>query len=223
MSQVFAGFIAEGNTDYRFLKPIIEKVLDEVAFDSRGQIDVYVKNIECGKGVSFRNYVLNGRYKGKINYGISLLIVHADADSLSNAATYHYKINPAKHALAAKSKKDYCQELIALVPIFELESWMLADKKLFKKNIFTDKSDQELNIQGHPETFTDPKERIQKAIELSQAELPKKIAKTLVIDSLYETIGESLDLKFLDSYTSYHDFKEQLIALFVKLKLRDPI
>lgn len=26
MTQVFADFIAEGNTDYRFLKPIIEKV-----------------------------------------------------------------------------------------------------------------------------------------------------------------------------------------------------
>jgi hypothetical protein len=43
MIQLFVGLIAEGTTDYLFLEPIIEKVLLDIAYDCRGQVDVDVK------------------------------------------------------------------------------------------------------------------------------------------------------------------------------------
>jgi hypothetical protein len=89
MIQIFVGLIAEGATDRRFLKPILEKSLSDIAFDCQGQVDIEVKLIECDKGNSFADYVNNASLKGHQEYGISILIVHSDADSQNAENTYH--------------------------------------------------------------------------------------------------------------------------------------
>lgn len=80
MAQLFVGLMAEGSTDYRFLKPIIEKALINLALECRGQVDVDVFDISCSKEGSFSDYVLRASNEGMERFGIMVLIIHADAD-----------------------------------------------------------------------------------------------------------------------------------------------
>lgn len=219
MIQLFFGFIAEGNSDYEFLTPIIEKTLIEIAQAGRGVFDVDVKKIDCGKGDSFSQFVFNASKVAWQDLGMHLLIVHSDADNESNDNTYINKINPAKEFIEQQIDTECCKNMIALVPIYETESWMLADKELFKKTIGTKKSESELNINGHPERINNPKERIIEAIRIGRAELPKKMRNNLDIKDLYSYLGEALRVEKLESFNSYIDFKNNVKQELVKLSL----
>lgn len=139
MTQIFVGLIAEGKTDYRFLEPIVEKVLTEIAFEGKGQIDISVKIIECERGNNFVEYVSNASRVGCQHHGITILIIHADADNERSDSTYENKINPAISFLKKQSDLEYCKNIAALVPIQEVESWMLADKQMLINQIGTKK------------------------------------------------------------------------------------
>ena len=222
MTQLFFGLIAEGPTDCRFFESIIEKALIAIAYDCRGEIDVDVKVIECDKGSSFTEFVLNGAEKGLQNYGITALIVHSDADDHNATNTYDHKITPSIAILNAESDDTHCKHLIALVPVYETESWMLADKEAFIKAIGTKKSEAELNINGNPETFNNPKERIKEAIRIGRAEMPRKMRNALQIAELYSLLGQTIRLEKLKTFASYKDFEKNIRKELVKLNLLLP-
>jgi hypothetical protein len=83
MSQVFAGLYTEGKTDERFLQSIVQRTIEEIAFDCRGQIDIEVFVIDVPKGLTFVEQVVQASLIGYENFGIQLLCVHTDADSES--------------------------------------------------------------------------------------------------------------------------------------------
>ena len=153
MVQLFVGLMAEGVTDYLFLKPVIEKAL----------LDISSKEID--KDV------------------------------------------------------DLCKELVAIVPVYETESWMLANKELIKKHIGTNKTDAQLNIDGHPESMRSPKEKIEEAIRIGRQDLPRKIRDKVTINDLYSILGESLDVRDIENFTSYKDFVNNVKTMFRNLNL----
>lgn len=210
MRQLFVGLMAEGKTDYYFLKPIVEKTLVEIAFDCKGEIDIFVFDVEYDKNGGFIDYVIDASIKGYHDFGIMILIVHADADSLINKNTYEHKIQPAQERVSSFPENKLCKAIAPLVPVFESESWMLADKQLFKKQIWTSMSDESLGIEGHPEEFSRPKERIENAIRIGRSVLPKKIRSKVTIDDLYSIMGDALKVSELAKFISYQDFVKNL-------------
>jgi len=219
MAQLFIGLIAEGITDYRFLEPIVEKALVDIAFNCKGQIDIDVKVIICDKGDSFADYVLNASKIGCQEFGITMLIVHADADNLSSNNVYEHKINPTRILLDQQSNDTHCKNLVALIPIRETEAWMLADKAVFIKSIGTKKNEHELNIIGKPETFNNPKERIEEAIRIGRADMPKKLRNNLKISELYSYLGQAIQIENLKTFQSYIDFENNIKQELIKLNL----
>jgi hypothetical protein len=217
MGQIFVGLIAEGKTDGRFLEPIIEKVLTEIAFESMGQIDISIKIFFPEKGDNFIDFVSNASKMGHQELGISMLIIHADADDKNADATYDHKIKPALSFLSMQSEDTHCKFVAALVPIQEVESWMLADKQILIKQIGTKKSEVELNINGHPESFTDPKSRIEEAIRIGRADLPKKLRNALQISDLYSFLGQSIQIEKLRVFDSFKDFESNVRRVLVDL------
>lgn len=218
---LYAGLIAEGSTDYIFLQSIIEKTLIECAFECRGDVDINVIEIKCSKGESFKDYVFNGRTKGTEEYGLSSLIVHADSDSPSQKNVLEYKFKPVFDEIEINLTDKLCRHIIPLIPIHETESWMLADKELFKKIVGTDKTDKELNISGHPETFTDPKSRIEKAITIARSEFPKKKRDQVTIADLYSPIGQGLQIENLRRLESFQAFRNNIMFFLNELNLID--
>jgi len=219
MGQIFVGLMAEGKTDYRFLKPIVEKVLTEIAFECKGQIDVDVKIINSDKGASFIEFVSNASTKGHQELGITMLIIHVDADDTTADATYDNKINPAISYLSEQSEETHCKYIAPLVPVQEVESWMLADKQILIKQIGTKKSEVELNINGHPESFTDPKSRIEEAIRIGRSEMPKKLRDALQISDLYSYLGQYIRIDNLRSFDSFKDFEHNIRQVLKELNI----
>ncbi len=217
MTQIFVGLMAEGTTDYQFLALIVEKALTEIVFDCQGQIDIDVKKIDCEKGNGFVDFVSNASKKGHQDYGITMLIIHTDADDTTAADAYSTRIRPALAFLEAQSAETHCKHIAALVPIQETEAWMLANKEVLIKQIGTKKNEAELNINGHPEGFTNPKERIQEAIRIGRAELPKKRRESLQVSDLYSFLGQSIQIGDLQSFKSYQDFENNVRQVLIDL------
>lgn len=216
---IFIGLVAEGPSDHRFLEPIIEKTVTEIAFESQGQIDIELKIIECDKGDSFIEYVSNGSKIGFVEYGINILIVHADADGKNSEETYKNKIQPMISHIESLSEEEYCKNIIALVPVHETEAWMLADKNILISQIGTSRSENELNINGNPESFTNPKERIKEAIKIGRSDMPKKMRSSLQITDLYSYMGQSIQIEKLRALESFQDFELNIRTILTKINL----
>lgn len=220
MAQIFAGLFAEGTTDVTFLHPIVQKTLEAIAFECSGQFDIDVLPIKIDKtNLSFIEQILSASKHGMEQLGIQIICVHTDADSESSSIAYKNKIDLAKLALASKNNDEYCKILVAIIPIQETESWLLADKELLKREIGTTKLDIELGIHRNPETIANPKEIITEAIRIARQDLSQRRRSDLTIADLYLPIGQSIDLDKLQRLPSFQDFQDNVREAFKSLNL----
>jgi hypothetical protein len=218
MSQLFVGLYAEGYTDYQFLKPVVEKALTELVYDLVPQeVEILVFEVYVDHGDTFVDRVISASQKGFEDFGIMALIVHSDADSLDDRGCFEYKMEPALESIKTSVNANLCREVVPVVPIYETESWMLANKDILKKFLNTNKTDAQLNIDGHPETISRPKERIEEAIRIAKAHLPKKIRNNLAISDLYSIMGDTLETRDFGYLRSYQTFSDKLRDLLVNL------
>ena len=210
---ILAGLFTEGTTDVRFLSSVAERTLEKVAFDCTGDIDTKVEIITINKsGLSFNEQVLQASKIALNKFGILILFIHTDSDSLSDDFIFQTKIIPAQKLLLDQDD-NYCKNMIAIVPIQMTESWMIADKELLKEEIGIERTDAELGIHLNPESLVNPKGIIENIIRLSKEDLTKKRRnKGLKISSLYQIIGQKIELSELEKLTSYLKFKNALVA-----------
>ena len=94
---ILAGLFTEGTTDNRFLSSVVERTLEEVAFDCTGDIETKVEIISINKsGLVFNEQVLEASKLAFNKFGITLLFVHTDSDSSSDELIFQTKIFPAQ-------------------------------------------------------------------------------------------------------------------------------
>ncbi|MCB9425741.1 MAG: DUF4276 family protein [Flavobacteriales bacterium] len=209
---ILAGLFTEGTTDVRFLSSVAERTLEEVAFDCTGDIETKVEIININKtGLNFNEQVLEASRVAFNKFGILILFVHTDSDSVSDEIIFQTKIIPAENTLMTQDDS-CCKNIIAIVPVQMTESWMLADKQLLKEEIGVVKSDTDLGIHLHPESITNPKNVIENIIRISKEDLSKRRrSKGLNISDLYQIIGQKLDMAELEKLQSYQKFKKSLV------------
>ena len=209
---ILAGLFTEGTTDNRFLSSVVERTLEDIAFDCTGDIETKVEIITIKKtGLNFNEQVLEASKFAFDKFGILLLFVHADSDAPSDNLIFETKIIPAQKILLEQDD-NYCKNLIAIVPIQMSESWMIADKQLLKDEIGIEKTDAELEIHLNPESITNPKSVIENIIRLSKEDLTKRRRNNgLNISDLYQIIGQKVEISELEKLTSYLKFKNSLI------------
>lgn len=214
---ILAGLYTEGTTDVRFLSSVIERTLEDVAFECTGAIETMLEVIKINKsGLSFSEQVLEASKVSFNKYGTLLLFVHTDADSETDDLILNTKIIPA-HKLISE-EDDCCKHIIPIVPIQMTESWMIADKKLLKSEIGIDKTDTELGIHLNPEKIKNPKGLIEDIIRVSKEDITKrKRRKGLEISDLYQIIGKQVELIELQKLSSYSKFKDSLISKLKEL------
>jgi len=212
---VTVGYITEGSTDRRFLETIIQKTVEEIALKCGSHIEVYdpifldIKNKD-----GYINYIVNAA-KAAYNNGVFILCIHCDSDNLDDLDVFNHKINPALTAIN-EAQGEICKNLVPLIPITMSESWILADKELFKNEIGTTLSNEDLSINRHPETIADPKALIVEALRISQAHLPKRRSK-LTISEIYQPMGQKLSIEKLSELNSFRKFKSAVEIAFRKL------
>jgi hypothetical protein len=220
MTQLFVGLMTEGSTDYRFLMPIIENTLLTIAIEEiEDEIEVQIFKVAYKKEGGFKNYVFSASKNGFQEFGIMWLIVHTDADSLDSKNAYQHKINPSVQFILNHEDTDICKEIVPLVPVYETESWLLANKNLFKKWIGTKKSDLELGIERHPESISRPKEIIEEAIRIGRQDLPPKIRNKIGIEDIYSILGDHLTVDDLSRFISFQDFRNNIRTALINMNL----
>ncbi|CDA85729.1 DUF4276 family protein [uncultured Bacteroides sp.] len=218
--QVFIGLTTEGSTDHRFLMSIVERTFIDVAFECTKDVEPYVKFLDVNKsGLGFIQYIEKASKQGVEEMGMTVLCVHTDADDATAEKAYNNKINPAKQFLKTSTEQDICQLLTPIIPIQMIEAWMLADKELLKREIGTNKSDNDLGINRPPEQFSDPKDIIINAIRIAREDIVKRKRCCLDISDLYLPIGQKIELRKLENLNSYKTFKEEVRNTYKKLHL----
>jgi hypothetical protein len=199
-------YTTERTTDQRFLESIILKVFEELAFECEGVIEVYNPLfIKFPKKNGFVNDAISLSIEA-YKIGINVLCVHVDADSNKDDDVIEFKIDPAFTAINGIDNNGNCKNLVAIIPIHMTEAWMLADKDLLKEEIGTNMSNTDLGINRHPESIANPKKTIENAINIAQADLPKRRDKTTISD-LYQPIGQKITTEKLEALNSFNKFK----------------
>ena len=150
---ILAGLFTEGTTDVRFLSSVVERTLEDIAFDCTGDIETKLEIINISKaGLSFNEQVLEASRVALDKFGVLILFVHTDSDSVSDDLIFQSKIFPSQKILSEQDN-NYCKNMVAIVPIQMTESWMIADKKILKEEIGVEKTDTELGIHLNPESI----------------------------------------------------------------------
>lgn len=218
--QIFIGLAVEGPTDKRFLENIVYRTFEEVAFrECDCDIEIYVQNLNVSKtDLSFSQFVEKTSFEGVKKFGIMTLAIHTDADKETYDERFKNKIVPAYELLSAKDDMSYCKILTPIIPVRMIEAWMLADKQLFKEEIGTNKSDNELGINKNPEQIANPKKCIEEAIRIATKDLPSRRMKIRISD-LYGILGQKISIEALRGLDSYNKFEEAVIQTYKDLKL----
>ena len=220
MKQLFIGLIAEGTTDIRFLKSVIEKSIQELSWQCDNQVEIFPVREIVAEGDGFVEKMLAASECAWQNYGISALCIHADSDARTIDSVMLNKFDPFISALKSMPEEEYCKHIIPTIPIQMIESWMLADKELLKRLINAkDMSDADLGLDRAPESYADPKSAIDNAIRRAMSEQPKKKRNQIGIADLYEILGNRLSLERLRTIPSFAKFEENVIIVFKNMGL----
>ena len=213
--QLIIGLHAEGVTDKRFLESVIKRTFEEVAFECTGDIEILdIQIIEVAKK-SFIEDACNAARDSYEKYGVMVLCIHTDTDKPSDKVAFQNRILPAFKAIQ-KLEEEACKNLVAVVPIQMIESWMLADKDLLKEELGTNKSDKQLGIEKKPESLTDPKKAISEAIKIAFEDKPRR-RKRPEIGEFYRPLGQKIKLEALEKIPSYCKFKKEVRQAFKTL------
>lgn len=216
--QVMLGLLYEGTTDALFLKSLVRRTFENVACECWGDVEILEPVDLKTKTKQFVQEVLKAAEIGLQEHGITVLCVHADADSETDETAYKHKIEPAKKALQ-ESTEVLCANLVPIVPVQMQEAWLLADLTELKRQIGTNKSDAELGLDKRPETIADPKQAITDAIRIAREGLTKRRREDLKIGELYQPLGQSMSLSSLQKLPSYRKFEAHVRDAFRELKL----
>lgn len=219
------GIFAEGPTDNRFLPPVVERTFEKVGLDCRQQINIHnpeVINIqrsslvENPRSISFIDKVHQAALEAE-RRGITVLCVHADADAADDRDAFEFRIRPAFERVQ-QSTEQICKFPVAIVPVQMTESWMLADKELFKDELNTTKTDFELGIHRPPESMADPKAVIEAAIRIATENMGRRQRRYQIhISDLYQPVGQKVSLEKLSQLPSFQKFKNAVQEVFQQL------
>ena len=205
--QIIIGYTTEGKSDCKFLEDVILRTFQEIVYECPRSVEILnVIYIPKKHGLTYDEEVKTAA-KEAFNIGANILCVHSDADDCSDIMRFHTKIDPAFAYVNDSDDNDICRCLVPIVPIYMIESWMLADKQLLKAEIGTNMSDGELRINVVPETCSTPKDLISDAIRIARQQLPQRRRKDLTIHDLYISMGYGVDLNILSGLSSYSIFR----------------
>ena len=209
------GYTTEGTTDIRFLGNVIQKTFENVVLRCNTEIDVYQPEFLKKEGTGFVNQIVSLTIKYSYFH---VICIHCDSDSPTIDKRMQFNIDPAFSAVE-DIEGNVCKNLVAVIPVQMTEAWMLADTKLLKEKIGTDKSDSELALPtkaNQIESISDSKATIGNALRIAQSEQSRR-RKKLQISDLYSPVSQELTIEKLQQLSSYNNFEQNVLAAIKKL------
>ena len=204
MNSLMLTYCTEGSTDERFIGNIIYRTFTELAYECRGEIDVYEPvHIQRISGLSFMDSTLRVALEAGWSH---ILCVHVDADASTHKHVYNRKIEPCLVELS--NNEDVVKEIVPVIPVYMTEAWMLSDINLLIEEIGVDPEVARLVLPSRVnqiERIADPKSTIVEAIRWAYSYKPKRWSKP-DISQLYLTLSQKIPIGTLKRLSSYRRF-----------------
>lgn len=213
----------EGTTDSSFLEALLEPVFQEMALRHvEDDVDCSVYGLgRYDKSEGFTEGVVKASEEAMCNYGASTLAVHTDADRMTYDERRNSNFVSVFETVKHLDNNEYCTIITPVIPVKMIEAWMLADRDLLRKELGTTMTDAQLEIDGNPEHFADPKAKIENAIRMAKENAThKKPAININISDLYQIIGKSISLDKLEQMNSFRRFEGEILTTFKEIGLR---
>lgn len=219
MRQLIVAYCTEGTTDIQFLETVIERSLHYCLYEY-GNIPAEIIGLIPikGHGDTFVGKHIDACQKAVEN-GAEILCIHTDADDSDDCEVFDHKINPFLTALSQTNANDYCQIVVPMIPVQEIEAWMMANKQLLKQQMGTTLSDNTLGLQNKPESYADPKQAIENAVSEVRKTMPKRFRDQISIGQLYEAVGRHLEIQDLMQLKSFKKYIDNLHQALVQLHI----
>lgn len=200
---------AEGPTDYRFLSPLLQRLCEEICL-LEGREPVEVSDVlaldhpeELNKESRERR-ILAAAENAKGAWRI--LFIHADGESDPDAARRN-QVDPALKLLQQRMKSE--GNGIAVVPVHEMESRVLADAESLQQVFGTTLSARELGV---PTVSLVEKERNPKAVLRRCFDLARPGARNRhqTEAGYFQTLGECVSMEALRRLPSFQRLEAEL-------------
>jgi hypothetical protein len=206
------GLFVEGNADARFLPPLIQRVAQEIFLENNKVVEIadileqHVKKKTDYKHLSSEPEKIITVAQGFRGYNVLILHFDADGSSIDKAMQDHFK--PANDLFQQNRLQGnlLCDYLVPVIPIRNIEAWMLADSETLITVFDTELTKKELGLTHKArqvEAFTDAKERFDKVLNMVNAKRRKK----LTIEEIQPEIARKIDLRVLANVPSFKEFK----------------
>lgn len=153
MIYLCAGLYAEGPSDYAFLQPFLDRLLEDIA------ASLYPASYEVAPTVGIDAFAHGLNRESRIAAAIAenyercnLFVIHSDGAS-DHELAQRQKIDPGIEAARSALPGD---QLVAVpcVPVREIEAWLLADADAFRPLLTAATL---VTLPANPERETDPK------------------------------------------------------------------
>jgi hypothetical protein len=185
---------AEGSTDYRFLSPLLTRVVEDVLLESASSALDIGPMIELREPAAFRSEIRATKILEAARAmvgGFHILFVHADADGDPERARRE-QADPGIAGFLAEFSEGYAG--VAVVPVREMEAWAIADGDALRAAFGTTLSDGQLGIPTRArdvERNADPKRILEQAYARVLGGAPRGPGKTAAgfLDLLGQTVG----------------------------------
>lgn len=210
--KLFLSYSGEGPTDNRFIPVIVERLI--IAYYSERAITVEFSWIVVPKEGSSHDNILKACEEGK---EYNLILFHRDSGSNSWKEAYENHFLSAVTAINADKKGKYNKNLVPVIPVTEIEAWMLCNKEVFKQKLDSTLSDQKLELTYRAkniESIGDPKSKIERAILLHNRTLtPKQRKYAVKISDLYDAIAAETPIADLERLDAFQRFRKRLFEV----------
>jgi Domain of unknown function (DUF4276) len=193
-----AGLYAEGPSDYHFLSPLINRLLEVVGarlFPAECGVDETVGiDAPWVKGSRAERFVAAVERGGE---GCSLFVVHTDGAGNSRKAC-ESNVAPSREALRAASDE---RPVVACVPVHEVEAWLLTDPEAFRTALGGGVAPA---LPPEPEREPDPKATLKRLLAESGVRRPP--------ERLFALFGERVRFETLRALPAFVAFEAEIEA-----------
>ncbi len=196
-----AGVYAEGPTDYDFLLPLLDRLLDAIA------APLFPGAYEVGPtaGIDAPRSTAGGRAE-KVAAAIdaswdacTLFVIHTDGAGDPEGARKN-NVEPGL-AAARSARPDRCVPGVACVPVREIEAWMLVDPAVFNTILGAGATPA---CPAEPERDPDPKVTLRRILKEGGARRPP--------ERMHAFFGERVRLDALRRLAAFQAFEADLLA-----------
>jgi Domain of unknown function (DUF4276) len=196
----------EGNTDKHFLPKIIERTAEKIIFNyATNHVEVLpVTIVDVAKQERGRD-ILQAATQA---YGCDALVIHKDADYRTYEETKTQCIKPGC-VLVRRNRKEVCKKLVPIIPVREVEAWMIADREVLRGLLEIRERLQNLHLPKRAilvESDPDPKNTLNRVIAQAESERRRKIERK----EFYESLALDVRLDRLNQIPAYKNFSDEL-------------